>query len=222
MSRRKQSRSRGNTTKPVTAADSPPSEVPGTFPVTSEYLASQRAVLSDPDCPYPEIDHQGFGMEVCILDQILELLTASKAELEFNQIFEEDDPRATDWIPWLQDDPRSKLLWEKITEVIELNVTPFGRGMFAKGVVWASERTTAERKALLRYEAAQRRNAAKATAVRMAKTKVRDARLLARYRELSKTMKRQTGIYLALADEFGLSDHRVSEIIRHTSAGLKK
>jgi hypothetical protein len=222
MSRRKQSRSRGNTTKPVAAANSPPSEVPGTFPVTSEYLARQRAVLSDPDCPYPEIDHQGFGMEVCILDQILELLTASKAELEFNQIFDEDDPRATDWKPWLQDDPRSKLLWEKITEIIELNVTPFGRGMFAKGVVWASERTTAERKALLRYEAAQRRNAAKATAVRMAKTKARDARLLTRYRELARKMKRQTGIYLALADEFGLSEHRVSEIVRHASAGRKK
>lgn len=110
----------------------------------------------------------------------------------------------------------------EITQVIELNVTPFGRGMFAKGVVWASERTAAERKALLKYEAAQRRNAAKATAVRMAKTKARDARLLARYRELTKTMKRQTGNYLTLADEFGLSEHRVSEIIRRDSARRKK
>lgn len=222
MSRRKQSRPRRKTGKTTTQGDSSRSEVPGTFPATREYLARQRAVLTDPDCPYPEIDHQGFGMEVCILDELLELLTASKSELEFNQIFEDDDPRATDWKPWLQDDPRSKLLWEKITQVIELNVTPFGRGMFAKGVVWASERTAAERKALLKYEAAQRRNAAKATAVRMARTKARDAQLLARYRELTKTMKRQTGIYLALADEFGLSDHRVSEIIRLASARRKK
>ena len=222
MSRRKQSRPRRKTSKATTQGDSSRSEVPGTFPATREYLARQRAVLTDPDCPYPEIDHQGFGMEVCILDEHLELLTASKSELEFNQIFEDDDPRATDWKPWLQDDPRSKLLWEKITQVIELNVTPFGRGMFAKGVVWASERTAAERKALLKYEAAQRRNAAKATAVRMARTKARDAQLLARYRELTKTMKRQTGIYLALADEFGLSDHRVSEIIRLASARRKK
>lgn len=222
MSRRKQSRPRRKTSKATTQGGSSRSEVPGTFPATREYLARQRAVLTDPDCPYPEIDHQGFGMEVCILDELLELLTASKSELEFNQIFEDDDPRATDWKPWLQDDPRSKLLWEKITQVIELNVTPFGRGMFAKGVVWASERTAAERKALLKYEAAQRRNAAKATAVRMARTKARDAQLLARYRELTKTMKRQTGIYLALADEFGLSDHRVSEIIRLASARRKK
>lgn len=222
MSRRKQSRPRRKTGKTQTQGDTSRSEVPGTFPATREYLARQRAVLTDPDCPYPEIDHQGFGMEVCILDELLELLTASKSELEFNQIFEDDDPRATDWKPWLQDDPRSKLLWEKITQVIELNVTPFGRGMFAKGVVWASERTAAERKALLKYEAAQRRNAAKATAVRMAKTKARDAQLLARYRELTKTMKRQTGIYLTLADEFGLSEHRVSEIIRRDSARRKK
>ncbi len=119
-------------------------EVEGTFPADREYFERQGTVIQAPDFPLAQIDHQGFGMEVCIVADLQGILFDSLEELELNQVISKDDPRRSDWRPILGKDSKSELAWELIRRAIEGEIIPFGRGMFARGVLWAADKTSAE------------------------------------------------------------------------------
>jgi len=184
-------------------------EVPGAFPTSPEYLERHRAVLHDPECPYPQIDHEGFGTEVSILTDLRSVLFEDCDELAYQQWIEADDPRLEFWEPPLRDNDIGQLAWELITRIIDNEVTPFGRGMFAKGVLWAADRSNAEVQAAAAMIRAQRKNAIKGGKARsrQAEPKRQFARRLDR--ELRKTVKKKYVRVERIAAELRCSEKTV-------------
>lgn len=185
----------------------------GVFPTTREHLARQAEVLSDPNLPHREIDHQSFGTEVEILEELRMVLFDTLDELEFHQVIDANDPRRLGWRPVLGDDPNSQLAWELIGRVIEDSVIPFGRGMFAQAVLWAADKSSAEIQAAAKVIQAQRENAHKGGEARRKKAGPRHAAIRARFNELNHGETGVGPIYRQLAEEFGLSERHVQRIV---------
>lgn len=188
-------------------------EIEGVFSTDREYLERQGEIIRGPDFPLPQIDHQGFGTEVSILTSLQEILFDSLEELEFSQVISEDDPRRSGWQPILGEDAKSELAWELIRRVIDLEVTPFGRGMFARGVLWAADKTSVEVQAAAAMIRAQRENSHKGGKARSRQAEPK--RQLARRldRELRKTVKKKYVRVQRIAAEMRCSEKTIERYL---------